>query len=180
MIKLDVAASHVDRGDHREIMMRLIYRALVALTLLTGSFALAAQGADHGRGHDRHGSSHQGHDNRHDRGHENRGHRDIRHYGNEHRRDDRRYDHRRYGYGSHYPRYAPHHRVVYRYPAPRYVIRHDRWARGHRYYGPNYVVSNYGYYRLRQPPRGYHWIRSDNNYLLVAIATGVILDIALH
>ncbi|MEP7185093.1 MAG: RcnB family protein, partial [Rhodanobacter sp.] len=75
-------------------------------------------------------------------------------------------------------RYGRNHR--YYGPAPRYVVRHDRWARGHRYHGPNYVVSNYGYYRLRPPPRGYHWVRADNNYLLVAIATGVILDIALH
>ena len=57
---------------------------------------------------------------------------------------------------------------------------HGHWERGHRYYGPNYVVSDYGYYRLRPPPRGYHWVRANNDYLLVAIATGVILDIALH
>jgi Ni/Co efflux regulator RcnB len=41
-------------------------------------------------------------------------------------------------------------------------------------------VRDYGYYRLRPPPRGYHWVRADNDYLLVAIATGVILDIALQ
>jgi Ni/Co efflux regulator RcnB len=57
---------------------------------------------------------------------------------------------------------------------------HPRWERGHRYYGPTYVVRDYGYYRLRQPPRGYHWVRANNDYLLVAIATGIILDIALQ
>lgn len=169
------------RGEHcvvrvanREIMMKIIHRALIALTLLTGSFALAAQGRDHGRGHD----DHHGHDRRHD---------NDRHRGGD-RYHDRRYssrDHDRHWgppirYGRDHRYYGPSHRVVYRYPAPRYVTHHDRWYRGHRYYGPNYVVSNYGYYRLRPPPRGYHWVRADNNYLLVAIATGVILDIALH
>jgi hypothetical protein len=42
------------------------------------------------------------------------------------------------------------------------------------------VVHDYGHYRLRPPPRGYHWVRADNDYLLVGIATGIILDMALH
>ena len=54
------------------------------------------------------------------------------------------------------------------------------WERGHRYNGPTYVVRDYGHYRLRQPPRGYHWVRADNDFLLVAVATGIILDVALH
>jgi len=34
---------------------------------------------------------------------------------------------------------------------------------------------------LRQPPRGYHYVRDNNTgeYLLVGIATGVILSILL-
>lgn len=149
--------------------MKLIHRALIALALLTtGSLALADQNHGHG---DRHGSQHS---SSHRGGHDNRGH------GDRHR-NDRHDNHRRYS-DSHRYRHAPprHYRHGYRYPAPRYVVRHNRWSRGHRYYGPNYVVSNYGYYRLRPPPRGYHWVRADNDYLLVAIATGVILDIALH
>jgi Ni/Co efflux regulator RcnB len=43
------------------------------------------------------------------------------------------------------------------------------------------VVTDYRTRHLREPPRGYHWIRDeDNNFLLVAITTGVILDLALH
>ena len=57
---------------------------------------------------------------------------------------------------------------------------HPRWQRGHRYSGPTYVVRDYGHYRLRQPPRGYHWVRANNDYLLVAVATGIILDYALR
>ncbi|MBD8872212.1 RcnB family protein [Rhodanobacter sp. DHB23] len=68
----------------------------------------------------------------------------------------------------------------------RYVVvprhGHDRhWERGHRYGGPIYVVQDYGRYRLRPPPHGYGWVRAENNdYLLVALATGIILDVAMH
>lgn len=41
-----------------------------------------------------------------------------------------------------------------------------------------YVVGDWRAYHLRQPPRGYHWVRSDNgDYLLVAIASGLIASI---
>lgn len=137
--------------------MKFISRLLIAVALLTtGSFALAGPGpGDHGR----HGQNHdRGHNRGYDRGHDHRG-RDYRHH------DDRRYSYDR-GYRHAPPRY---------YPA-----RHHRWERGHRYYGPTYVVRDYGHYRLRHPPRGYHWVRANNDYLLVAIATGIILDIALQ
>lgn len=149
--------------------MKFISRLLIALTLFgTANVALADQGH---RNHDRHGQSHGDRDHRRDNRHDHRRH-DNRH--DDRRHDYRRHDDRRYGYSyGHAPRYRYAH-------APRYVVRHDRWARGHYYRGPNYVVRDYGYYRLRQPPRGYHWVRANNDYLLVAIATGVILDIALH
>ncbi|TCV92163.1 Ni/Co efflux regulator RcnB [Luteibacter rhizovicinus] len=56
------------------------------------------------------------------------------------------------------------------------------WERGHRapdvYRRDDYVVNDYRSYRLREPPRGYHWVRSDSNdFLLIAITTGVIADI---
>ena len=88
------------------------------------------------------------------------GHHDRDNHGH-HRGHD---DHRRYGYHDGGPRHhgRPH------------------WQRGHRYDGPTYVVRNYGHYRLRPPPRGYHWVRANNDFLLVAVATGIILDVALH
>jgi len=145
--------------------MKLIRRLLIALALLTtGSFALAAPGPgpdDHGR---------HGHDRGYDRHHDDRRWHDDRRHG-DWRRDYRRHDDRRYGY---------YHRD-YRHAGPRYYpVRHHRWERGHRYHGPSYVVRDYRYYRLRPPPRGYHWVRADNDYLLVAIATGIILDYALR
>ncbi|WP_256364108.1 RcnB family protein [Rhodanobacter sp. C05] len=49
------------------------------------------------------------------------------------------------------------------------------------YRGREYVVSDWRHERLRPPPRGYHWVRSDNgDFLLVAISTGIIADLLLH
>jgi Ni/Co efflux regulator RcnB len=91
-----------------------------------------------------------GHDNRHDNDHRDDRHRDY----------DRRDDHRG--------------------PPPRYYGHRGHWERGRRYDGPIYEVRDYGHYRLRPPPRGYHWVRNNGDYLLVAVATGVILDIVTH
>lgn len=47
-----------------------------------------------------------------------------------------------------------------------------------QYRGSSYVVTDWRARHLRQPPRGYHWVRSDNgDFLLVAITTGVISSI---
>src|SRR5262245_50637205 len=52
------------------------------------------------------------------------------------------------------------------------------WERGHRYDGRVVIINDYRSRHLREPPRGYHWVRADNDdLLLVAIATGVIADI---
>jgi len=70
-------------------------------------------------------------------------------------------------------RHGPHRTVV----THRTTTRH--WARGQRFdhrYAPNYrVVTNYrSYHRLYVPPRGYHWVRSGNDAVLVAITSGLI------
>lgn len=62
---------------------------------------------------------------------------------------------------------------------------HRDWARGDRLpgsYGESrYEVQDWRAHNLRQPPRGYHWVRDENNdFLLAAVATGVIADIILH
>jgi len=56
-----------------------------------------------------------------------------------------------------------------------------RWARGQRFdrkYASNYQeINNWQQYRGRRlyaPPRGYRWVRSDNDAVLVAVAGGVI------
>lgn len=47
------------------------------------------------------------------------------------------------------------------------------------YRGRSYAVTNWhSHRRLYAPPRGYHWVRSNNgDYLLVAVTTGVIAGI---
>jgi len=69
--------------------------------------------------------------------------------------------------------------------APGYGYRpigHYGWARG-RYVPVNYrgyYVQDWGYYGLRPPPPGYRWIYADGNFVLMAVATGLIADLVLH
>jgi Ni/Co efflux regulator RcnB len=139
------------------------------LVVLAGSLLLATTAAMAS-------PSPQYHDHDHDR-HDNHGHND--------RRDDHRHDyHGRHddrGHGYYAPRYG--------HPHGYYVI-HDRGSRGGWYrrggYVPvqyresRYVVTDWRGERLREPPRGYRWVRGDDGqFLLVAIASGVIADILL-
>lgn len=150
-----------------DTLMKLLSRLLLASCLISSAgLALAAPGPQDHDDHDRHGHD-RGHDEHHDRG-----------WGDDH--DRGRWDRDRHDDDRRWRDHDDRRGRYYGYDGPRYGGRHH-WERGHRYYGPTYVVRDYGYHRLRPPPRGYHWIRDDNNdYLLVAIATGVILDIALH
>ena len=45
-------------------------------------------------------------------------------------------------------------------------------------YYNSYRVSDYSRYHLRRPPRGYYWYRTGNDFVLAAIATGLIYDLA--
>ncbi len=42
-----------------------------------------------------------------------------------------------------------------------------------------YVVDNWRAHNLKAPPRGYHWVQLGADYALVAIATGIILQVVL-
>jgi Ni/Co efflux regulator RcnB len=48
------------------------------------------------------------------------------------------------------------------------------------YRNHQYVVDDWRAHQLRQPPRGYHWVQTGGDYVLAAIATGVIADILLN
>lgn len=65
------------------------------------------------------------------------------------------------------------------YNNPYYRPGYAAWRRGAQLppYYRGYVVNDYYRYRLRPPPRGYAWYRVGNDYLLAAIATGLIFDI---
>jgi Ni/Co efflux regulator RcnB len=60
--------------------------------------------------------------------------------------------------------------------------RHDLY-RGQRlpshYRNRQYVVDNWRSHRLSAPPRGHHWVQVGNDYVLAAIATGVIATVLL-
>lgn len=47
------------------------------------------------------------------------------------------------------------------------------------YRSRQYVVENWREHHLSAPPRGYHWVQIGGDYVLVAIATGVILQLFL-
>ena len=49
-----------------------------------------------------------------------------------------------------------------------------------RYRNHQYVVDNYRQHNLRPPPRGYHWVQTGSDYVLAAIATGVIADLIIN
>jgi Ni/Co efflux regulator RcnB len=58
------------------------------------------------------------------------------------------------------------------------------WRRGDRlpaeYRHRQYVVDDWRGHHLRAPPRGYHWVQRGGDYILVAIASGVILELLLN
>ena len=56
--------------------------------------------------------------------------------------------------------------------------RGDRMPMNYR--GHQYVVDDWRGHGLRAPPRGYHWVQTGGDYVLVAIATGVIMELLLN
>lgn len=49
-----------------------------------------------------------------------------------------------------------------------------------QYRSRQYVVDDWRGHRLSAPPRGYHWVQTGGDYVLVAIATGIIASILLN
>ncbi|MDE2155975.1 MAG: RcnB family protein [Xanthomonadaceae bacterium] len=146
--------------------------AVLGAMLLLASGSVLAQDNDpdhgHGNGHGRNEQDHGYRGNGHDRGRYERD-------------DDRgdRYD-RRYVRDD-----GPPGRGHGRYEDWHDRGRHEGWYKRGGYlpveYRTRYVVHDWRRYGLREPPRGYHWVRSDNgDYLLVAITTGVIVDLLLN
>lgn len=129
-------------------MKRFVAATALSLALIGGVVTTAQ--ADNRDRHERR-SDHR--DDRHDRRDWDR-HDGFRHY------DGRRFDRGRYVRPSGY------HYRSWRYGE--YLPR--------AYYGHRYIVNNYYAYRLRPPPRGYHWVRVDNDVVLAAIASGVVVS----
>jgi Ni/Co efflux regulator RcnB len=59
-------------------------------------------------------------------------------------------------------------------------VRHDEWRKGAKIQNEDWNRGERVDYRerhLRAPPRGYEWRQVDGNYVLAAVATGVIASV---
>jgi Ni/Co efflux regulator RcnB len=174
--------------------MKRLLLTIAAMAAVASPMAMAGEasaqdrghggrGGDHGGrggygGHDNRGG-HGGYDGRHDGGRDYGRHDNGRHNGWD--RHDNRWDggrHNGYYYNNRWSYGAP---PAYYYGRPGYRPGYTAWRRGGYlppyYRGNGYIIHDYGYYRLRPPPRGYYWYRAGNDYVLAAIATGLIFDI---
>jgi len=130
-----------------------VVSAIVAMSLVTGSLAFAQ---DRGDSHDR-GRSKQapGQQDRRD----NKGRQPDQRQVQGRANTDQRLEERGAG-----PNYAFH--------------KGDRLPA--EYHNRNYVVDDWRSHHLSAPPRGYHWVQVGADYVLVAIATGLILQLLLN
>lgn len=176
----------------RRLFLALAAAAAVTVPLAAATEALAQNRYDREWRDDRRGND-RWDDRRDNRGRGNNGW-DNGRRGNDRWDDNRgrgndRYDNRRYNDSRwddrRYNGYYLGNRWYYGPPPVAYYSRYDyrpgyqAWRRGQ--YLPNYyqsyVIYDYPRYRLRPPPRGYHWVRHNNDYILAAIATGLILEV---
>jgi Ni/Co efflux regulator RcnB len=61
-------------------------------------------------------------------------------------------------------------------------VRHDEWRKGAKIQDLDWKRGehvDYGPHHLRVPPAGYEWRLVDGNYVLAAVATGVIASVVL-
>ena len=102
------------------------------------------------------------------------------------RHDDRRHDDGRHDDGRHddrRPVQQSQHHDSHRPDARNHrgAGPDHRWVKGSRvppqYRAHGYVVNDWRGHRLSAPPRGSRWIQNGGDYLLVAIASGVIAQI---
>ena len=130
--------------------IKTLVSALMALSLLSSRFAFADD-------HDRRGGPQN--DHRDDRRDDHRN--DHRNDHRDNHRNDRRDDHRdERGAG---PNHSFH--------------RGDRLPSEYR--NRQYVVNDWRGHHLNAPPRGYQWVQTGGDYVLVAISTGIILNFLL-
>lgn len=59
-------------------------------------------------------------------------------------------------------------------------VEHKEWKKGYHMKDEDWHRGqpvDYRTHHLRQPPRGYEWRQVDGNYVLAAVATGVIASV---
>ncbi len=87
------------------------------------------------------------------------------------------------GYDRSYNDHRDDRRVVVHKETRIYKDRPNHWRAGDRFGSyRNYREVDYRSYRLKHPPRGYHYVRDNNTgeIILAAIATGLIASIILN
>jgi Ni/Co efflux regulator RcnB len=161
---------------------KTVLAVLIAMSLTMGDFAFAqgssgqnqrardeqTQRSDQGRERGGEAYRERRHDDRRDYQRRDYQRRDYQRRDYQRRDYDRRdYDRRAYEDGRRGPGAGPN----------RDFHRGDRLAVQYRH--RNYVVDDWRGHRLSAPPRGYHWVQTGADYLLVAIATGIILQVVL-
>jgi len=65
----------------------------------------------------------------------------------------------------------------HRPPPPHGYVHHDNWRKGYRMPPNDWNRGrrvDYRSYHLAPPPRGYEWREVDGNYVMAAVATGII------
>ena len=170
-----------------------VISGLMAVCMMASAPAFA-QRSDHGNDRNDHGqrgfdqNRHQQYQDQRDRG--QAGHRDGNQNGD---RQDRNggYGHhdgynrndgydRNHGYGRNDGYGRSDHRQGYR---GHDGYRHEMRRGAHlpnEYRGSRYVVNDWRGRDLSAPPRGYHWVQANNDYVLAAIATGLIAQVLLN
>jgi len=136
----------------------LIASALLALSVAASGNAFAQRG-DHGNDRGQYSQ----HDDRRDNDRrDNDRHDDRRDQASNHRSDDARYYHRDDKRGG----------------GPRHDLRRGQHL-SKEYRDNRYVVTDWRNRHLSAPPKGHHWVRAGNDYVLAAIATGLIAQVLL-
>lgn len=94
--------------------------------------------------------------------------------------DRSRHDHNRHGYSQYDQRdnhYQHHDARNYKHSHGKYK---QRWSKGERvsaqYRSHRYVVRDWRGHHLHRPAYGQQWIQVDNNYLLISVATGLVVQ----
>jgi len=63
-------------------------------------------------------------------------------------------------------------------PPEAHMQHHDEnWHRGSHYDGQREVVRDWHSHGLHRPPHGYEWVQSGDQFVLIAIGTGIIASV---
>ena len=141
--------------------MKRLLTAAIALSIVASAGAASAQGPQRPDQHQ---------DQRHDQGPQGRPDQGRPDQGRDQGHNDNQYERHA----------AKRYNAPNRYQPPRGYQADHQWRRGEKlpssYRGRNYVVD-YRHYGLSAPPRGYQYVRVNNDVVLTAVATGVVASV---